>query len=226
LQQKNIEKRYEFFERRYEIQLRRLCMNEFTSQKAWAIASHNAGKIKEIRELIEPYGLTADGADSLGLPEPEETEKTFIGNAKLKAVAGAKASGRVALADDSGLEVFALDGQPGIYSARWAGQPRDFYAAMDKVRTELEAINATDYGARFVCALALAHPDGPVRVYEGEVKGTLTFPPRGEKGFGYDPIFIPEGHDITFAEMDPAQKHAMSHRTHAFKLLVADIFEA
>ncbi len=201
-------------------------MNEFTSHKAWAIASHNAGKIREIRELIEPFGLTADGADELGLPEPEETEKTFSGNARLKAVAGAQASGRVALADDSGLEVFALDGQPGIYSARWAGQPRDFYVAMDKVRTELEARKATDYGARFVCALALAHPDGAVRIYEGEARGSLAFPPRGDKGFGYDPIFIPTGHDQTFAEMDPAAKHAMSHRAHAFKLLVDDIFRS
>ncbi len=201
-------------------------MNEYTNHKAWAIASHNAGKIKEIRDLIKPYGLTADGATELGLPEPEETEKTFIGNARLKAVAGAKGSGRVALADDSGLEVFALDGDPGIYSARWAGEPRDFYAAMDKVRTELEARGATDYSARFVCALALAHPDGPTRVYEGEVRGHLTFPPRGEKGFGYDPIFVPEGHDITFGEMDPEQKHAMSHRAHAFRLLVDDIFKS
>ncbi|MCP2671253.1 RdgB/HAM1 family non-canonical purine NTP pyrophosphatase [Maricaulaceae bacterium EIL42A08] len=201
-------------------------MNEYTSHKAWAIASHNAGKIKEIRELIEPYGLVANGADELNLPEPEETENTFIGNAELKAVAGAKGSGRVALADDSGLEVFALDGDPGIYSARWSGEPRDFYAAMDKVRTELEARGATDYSARFVCALALAHPDGPTRVYEGEVRGHLTFPPRGNKGFGYDPIFIPEGRDITFGEMDPAQKHAMSHRAHAFRLLVDDIFKS
>lgn len=200
-------------------------MNEFTSRKEWAIASHNAGKIKEIRDLIAPYGLTADGADSLGLPEPEETEKTFIGNAKLKAVAGAEGSGRVALADDSGLEVFALGGAPGIYSARWAGQPRDFYAAMDKVRAELHAINAADYSARFVCALALAHPDGAVRIYEGEVRGHLEFPPRGTNGFGYDPIFVPEGHTLTFGEMDPGKKHAMSHRAHAFKLLVQDIFE-
>ncbi len=200
-------------------------MNEFTSQKAWAIASHNAGKIKEIRELIAPYGLTADGADRLGLPEPEETENTFIGNAKLKAIAGAKASGRVALADDSGLEVFALDGAPGIYSARWAGEPRNFYAAMDRVRAELDAINATDRSARFVCALALAHPGGAVRVYEGEVRGRLEFPPRGANGFGYDPIFVPDGHDLTFGEMDPSAKHAMSHRAHAFKLLVQDIFE-
>ncbi|WP_306014892.1 RdgB/HAM1 family non-canonical purine NTP pyrophosphatase [Oceanicaulis sp. MMSF_3324] len=201
-------------------------MTLFASAPKWAIASHNKGKIKEIAELIAPYGLAAEGAESLGLPEPEETEKTFTGNALLKARASAEACGLVSLADDSGLEVTALDGAPGIYSARWAGEPRDFYAAMDKVRTELEAKSATDYSARFVCALALAHPDGETRVYEGEVRGQLNFPPRGEKGFGYDPIFVPDGHTLTFAEMDPAIKHAMSHRAHAFKLLVEDIFGA
>ncbi|MGJ3233068.1 MAG: RdgB/HAM1 family non-canonical purine NTP pyrophosphatase [Oceanicaulis sp.] len=201
-------------------------MNVFASARTWAIASHNTGKIREIADLIAPYGLTAEGADSLGLPEPEETEDSFIGNALLKARAGAAASNLVALADDSGLEVKALGGAPGIYSARWAGEPRDFYAAMDKVRTELDAKGASDFSARFVCALALAHPDGETRVYEGEVRGALTFPPRGENGFGYDPIFIPDGHDVTFGEMDPARKHAMSHRAHAFKLLTADVFGA
>lgn len=200
-------------------------MNVFSQASKWAIASHNKGKIREIAELIGPYGLTAEGADSLGLPEPEETEKTFTGNALLKARAGAQASGLVALADDSGLEVAALDGAPGIYSARWAGQPRDFYAAMDKVRAELDARRASDLSARFVCALALAHPGGETRVYEGQVRGTLVFPPRGEKGFGYDPIFVPDGHTITFAQMDPAAKHAMSHRADAFRQLVADVFE-
>jgi len=201
-------------------------MNVFSQASTWAIASHNKGKIREIADLIGPFGLSAEGADSLGLPEPEETEKTFTGNALLKARAGAQASGLVALADDSGLEVTALDGAPGIYSARWAGEPRDFYAAMDKVRAELEARGSTDRSARFVCALALAHPGGETRVYEGQVRGTLTFPPRGEKGFGYDPIFIPDGHDITFAEMAPEAKHAMSHRADAFRQLVADVFEA
>ena len=132
-------------------------MTLLSTAPKWAIASHNKGKIKEIADLIAPYGLVAEGADSLGLPEPEETEKTFTGNALLKARAGAEACGLVSLADDSGLEVTALDGAPGIYSARWAGEPRDFGAAMDKVRTELEARQATDYSARFVCALALAH---------------------------------------------------------------------
>lgn len=199
-------------------------MNVFSQASRWAIASHNKGKIREIADLIGPRGLTAEGADSLGLPEPEETETTFTGNALLKARAGAQASGLVALADDSGLEVAALDGAPGVYSARWAGEPRDFYAAMDKVRTELEARGAADRSARFVCALALAHPDGETRVYEGEVRGTLSFPPRGDKGFGYDPIFIPQGHAVTFAEMDPETKHAMSHRADAFRQLVADVF--
>lgn len=199
-------------------------MNVFASASTWAIASHNKGKIREIAELIEPFGLTAKGADSLGMPEPEETEDSFIGNALLKARAGAEHANLAALADDSGLEVKALGGAPGIYSARWAGEPRDFYAAMDKVRAELEATGATDYAARFVCALALAHPAGETRVYEGEVRGTLTFPPRGENGFGYDPIFIPDGHDVTFGEMEPAKKHAMSHRAHAFRLLKADVF--
>lgn len=201
-------------------------MNPFKTATTWAIASHNAGKIREIGDLLQPFGLNAKGADALGLPEPDETEKTFVGNARLKAEAGAAASGLVALADDSGLEVAALDGDPGIYSARWAGEPRDFYAAMERVRRELEARSATDLSARFVCALALAHPDGETRVYEGEVKGRLTFPPRGDKGFGYDPIFVPDGLDITFGEMDPAQKHAMSHRAHAFAQLVADVFDA
>jgi XTP/dITP diphosphohydrolase len=201
-------------------------MNVFSQAPKWAIASHNKGKIREIADLIAPYGLKAEGADALGLPEPEETEKTFIGNALLKARAGAEASNLVALADDSGLEVTALDGAPGIYSARWAGEPRDFYAAMDKVREELSARNATDMSARFVCALALAHPGGETRVYEGEVRGTLTFPPRGDRGFGYDPIFVPAGHTVTFAEMDPSQKHAMSHRADAFRQLVADVFSA
>ena len=200
-------------------------MNVFSQASKWAIASHNKGKIREIAELIGPYGLTAEGADSLGLPEPEETENTFTGNALLKAKAGAQASGLVALADDSGLEVAALDGAPGIYSARWAGEPRDFYAAMDKVRAELDARAASDRSARFVCALALAHPGGETRVYEGQVRGTLTFPPRGDKGFGYDPIFVPDGHAVTFAQMDPAAKHAMSHRADAFRQLVADVFE-
>jgi len=199
-------------------------MNVFSDAGTWVIASHNPGKIKEINDLIAPFGLRALGADSLGLPEPDETETSFSGNARLKAGAGAQASGHVALADDSGLEVAALGGAPGVYSARWAGETRDFYAAMERVRRELEAGGSGDRSARFVCALALAHPSGEVRIYEGEVKGRLVFPPRGDRGFGYDPIFVPDGHELTFAEMEPAAKHAMSHRAGAFRKLVADIF--
>ncbi|WP_019960406.1 RdgB/HAM1 family non-canonical purine NTP pyrophosphatase [Woodsholea maritima] len=198
----------------------------FTGAKTWVIASHNTGKIREIGDLIAPYNLHAIGAYEAGLDEPEETAKTFIGNAVLKAEAGAKGSGHVALADDSGLEVKALGGDPGIYSARWAGEPRDFNRAMEKVHAALIEKNATDWSARFVCALALAHPDGGVRVYEGFVEGQLVWPMRGQNGFGYDPMFVPTGYDLTFGEMDPAHKHAMSHRAHAFKLLVEDVFGA
>lgn len=199
-------------------------MNVFSRASKWAIASHNAGKIKEIADLIGNHGIQAEGAETLGLPEPEETEKTFVGNALLKARAGAKACGLVALADDSGLEVTALGGAPGIYSARWAGQPRDFNRAMERIRTELEALGATDYSARFVCVLALAHPDGDTLTYEGEVRGTLTFPARGENGFGYDPIFMPHGHTRTFAEMEASEKKTMSHRARAFEQMIAGVF--
>jgi XTP/dITP diphosphohydrolase len=201
-------------------------MNKFSDNKIWAIASHNAGKIKEINDLIAPFWLTVKGAAELGLPEPEETEKTFEGNAVLKAKAAVEACSLVSLADDSGLSVDALNGEPGIYSARWAGEPRDFNRAMEKVRTKLESRNATDYTAGFVCVLALAHPDGEVRTYRGEVVGTLNFPPRGDKGFGYDPIFMPEGHQRTFAEMDQGEKQSMSHRTRAFDLMIKDVFGA
>lgn len=201
-----------------------VCMNAFSSAPKWAIASHNAGKIREIADLLAPFNLLAEGADSLGLPEPEETEDSFVGNALLKARSGAEASGLVALADDSGLEVRALGGAPGIYSARWAGESKDFRRAMERVRLELEACGATDFSARFVCALALAHPGGETRSYEGEVCGRLVFPPRGSRGFGYDPIFIPDGGVLTFGEMDPSAKHAISHRAHAFRLLVKDVF--
>lgn len=184
-------------------------------------ATHNKGKVKELRELLEPLGFTVTSALDLDLPEPEETEKTFTGNAALKAHAAARHTGLPALSDDSGLAVTALNGDPGIYSARWAGDPRDFHRAMEKVREELEARRATDYSARFICALAVAWPDGHEEVFEGEVRGHLEFPPRGEHGFGYDPIFVAEGETITFGEMDPARKHAMSHRADAFQKLRA-----
>lgn len=189
------------------------------------VASHNAGKIKEINDLLSPYAIGAVSARDLGLGEPEETEKTFLGNALLKAKAAALASGLPALADDSGLEVAALGGAPGVHSARWAGAERDFAAAMSRVENELQAIAAADYSARFVCVLALAWPDGGAETFEGEVRGRLVFPPRGGHGFGYDPIFLPDGETETFGEMPAARKHAMSHRARAFRKLINECFE-
>jgi XTP/dITP diphosphohydrolase len=185
------------------------------------IASHNEGKVREIRELLSPYGLIVKSAAELSLSEPEETGTTFAENAALKAEAAASSSGSMALADDSGLAVEALDGAPGIYSARWAGAEKDFYAAMRRIEQELSKHNEQQRSAKFVCALALAGPDGELEVYEGEVHGHLEFPPRGQNGFGYDPIFVPEGLTQTFGEMDPAQKHAMSHRARAFEKFIA-----
>jgi len=184
------------------------------------VATHNPGKLKEIKELLVPFGIAPLSALALGLPEPEESEETFIGNALLKARSAAAASGQPALADDSGLEVGALEGAPGVYSARWAGPKKDFGEAMRRVEAEIAARGAVDLSARFVCALALAWPDGHSEAFEGEVRGVLTFPPRGEKGFGYDPIFVPVGFSQTFAEMEPQMKHAMSHRAAAFRKLV------
>jgi XTP/dITP diphosphohydrolase len=185
------------------------------------VASHNPGKLREIKDLLSPYGLAATGAAELNLPEPEETGSTFAENAALKARAAAIASGLPALSDDSGLAVAALGGAPGIYSARWAGPEKDFFAAMGRVRRELEERNADDYSAKFVCALAFADPNGASEIFEGEVHGHLEFPPRGDKGFGYDPIFVPEGFRQTFGEIDPAQKHAISHRARAFAKFAA-----
>ena len=182
-------------------------------------ATHNKGKVKELKDLFEPLGFNVTSAIDLDLPEPEETEKTFVGNAILKANAAALATGKPALADDSGLAVTALDGAPGIYSARWAGEPRDFGFAMTRVKEELESKGVTDYSAKFVCVLAICWPDGHSEAFEGEVHGHLEFPPRGDKGFGYDPIFVADGETITFGEMDPARKHAMSHRADAFNKL-------
>ncbi len=186
------------------------------------VASHNQGKVREIRELLASFKADVISAGELNLPEPEETESTFIGNAKLKALAAAKASGLPALSDDSGLAVSALDGAPGIYSARWAGPSKDFTAAM--LRVEKEMAGTADRSAKFVCALALCWPDSHCEAFEGEVHGTLSFPPRGTKGFGYDPIFVPVDLETTFAEMEPAAKHAMSHRARAFAQLVAACF--
>ena len=188
------------------------------------LATHNQGKVREINDLLAPFNVDVVSAGALGLPEPDETETTFIGNAKLKALAAATASGWPALADDSGLSVTALDGAPGIYSARWAGPTKDFNIAMTSVEKKLDG--QADRSAKFVCALSLCWPDGHCESFEGEVHGTLVFPARGTKGFGYDPIFVPTGFDTTFAEMDPQAKHAMSHRAHAFKQLVAACFKA
>nr|WP_196242421.1 RdgB/HAM1 family non-canonical purine NTP pyrophosphatase [Azospirillum oleiclasticum] len=185
------------------------------------IATHNPGKLREIAELLGAWVPAIQSAGELGLPEPEETGDTFIANAELKARAAA-AAGHIALADDSGLAVTALGGDPGIYSARWAGPGKDFTAAMRRVEDGLAG--RADRSAHFVCALSLAWPDGHVETVEGRCDGTLVWPPRGDKGFGYDPIFVPEGFDITFGEMDPAAKHAMSHRADAFRQLVERCF--
>jgi len=184
-------------------------------------ATHNKGKVSELRDLFEPLGFEVVSAIELGLDEPEETEPTFTGNAILKARAAAKATGSPALADDSGLAVTALGGAPGIYSARWAGHPRDFNAAMEKVERELQASGNTDRSAKFVCALAVVWPDDHAEVWEGYVHGELVWPPRGDKGFGYDPMFIANGESDTFGEMEPAKKHAMSHRADAVDQLQA-----
>ena len=189
-----------------------------------AIATHNPGKLVEIAELLRPYAVETVGAAALGLAEPEETGATFEANAELKAQAAARASGLPALADDSGLVVAALGGAPGIYSARWAGPKRDFAAAMARVERELAG--KPDRRAMFVAVLALAWPDGHVQLFRGEVRGTLVFPPRGTHGFGYDPIFVPDGGKETFGEMAPAAKHAISHRARAFAKLIAACFGA
>ncbi|MGB1155961.1 MAG: RdgB/HAM1 family non-canonical purine NTP pyrophosphatase [Alphaproteobacteria bacterium] len=193
----------------------------FTDPKL-VLATHNAGKVVEIAALLKPFGIEVVSAGELDLPEPEETEDSFEGNAKLKAHAAATASGLPALADDSGLAVAALDGAPGIYSARWAGPEKDFTVAMDRVRTELGDNPSRE--AMFVCALSLAWPDGHDETFLGTIAGALKFPPQGENGFGYDPIFVPTGFSQTFGEMDPDKKHAMSHRAHAFEQLVAACF--
>ena len=187
------------------------------------VASHNAGKVREIAALLSPLGIEAVGASALGLAEPEETGDTFIANAALKARAAAEASGEPALADDSGLVVPALDGAPGIYSARWAGPGKDFRVAMDRIEAELEARRRETSGAAayFVCALSLAWPDGHCENVEGRVDGTLMFPPRGRHGFGYDPIFVPDGHGRTFGEMPPEKKQPLTHRARAFGQLAA-----
>ncbi|TMM49893.1 RdgB/HAM1 family non-canonical purine NTP pyrophosphatase [Qipengyuania marisflavi] len=196
------------------------------------IATHNAGKLKEISALLEPHGLKCLSAGSLGLPEPAETGSTFVQNALIKARAAAEGSGLAALADDSGLSVAALDGRPGVYTADWAerqwfeGNPgRDWYMAMGKVEGMLQQRGPdTDRACAFHCVLALAWPDGEYAIYEGSASGTISWPPRGTLGFGYDPVFVPTGRDQTFAELDPDEKHRISHRADAFAKLVAEQF--
>ena len=197
------------------------------------IASHNPGKARELIELIGPFGFEVRSAAALGLPEPEETGETFEANALLKARAAADASGLPSLADDSGLAVEALDGAPGIYSARWAGPAKDFSLAMQKVEERLQTLGAIapeQRRAHFVSVIALALPDGPAETYAGRVDGTLVWPPRGDEGFGYDPMFLPDGHERTFGEMTAEEKHgwrpgqaeALSHRARAFQLFARE----
>lgn len=184
------------------------------------VASHNPGKVREIADLIAPWKLQAISVGELGLPEPDETEPTFIGNALLKARAAAHGAQLPALADDSGLCVEALDGAPGIYSARWAGPTKDFSLAMEDVNRRMQASGRSSRAAWYICALAIAWPDGVEASFEGRIDGTLVWPPRGTRGFGYDPMFVPEGHSLTFGEMEPQAKHAMSHRARAFRQFV------
>lgn len=184
-------------------------------------ATHNKGKVRELKDLFEPAGMEVVSAIELDLPEPDETEQTFAGNALIKARAACEATGAPALSDDSGLEVTALGGMPGVHTAIWAGEPRDFYKAMEKVETLLQDIGAADRSARFVSTLAVVWPDGHEEVFEGTVEGQLVWPPRGERGFGFDPVFVAKGETETFGEMEPAKKHSMSHRADAFAKLKA-----
>jgi XTP/dITP diphosphohydrolase len=187
------------------------------------IATHNPGKLTELRDLLAPYGVEAVSAGELGLPEPDETGSTFIENARIKAHAATKATGLPAFADDSGLAVDALGGEPGIYSARWAGPSKDFARAMQTIEDKLKALNTSNRKAQFVAALCIAWPDGHTEDFEARVEGTLVWPPRGDKGFGYDPMFLPNGFDRTFGEMNADEKHGLpprgkglSHRARAF----------
>ena len=202
-------------------------MPQLKSGTTIVVASHNQGKVREINELIEPFGVKAVSAAELNLVEPEETGATFAENAILKAEAARDASGMIALSDDSGLSVDALDGAPGIYSARWAGPDKDFDLAMRNLEEKLYATGAKtpkQRAAHFVCALCIAWPGGDTAVFEGHVTGALVWPPRGRNGFGYDPVFLPDGRNETFGEMDPSTKHAISHRAGAFAKLMAGVF--
>lgn len=198
-------------------------MRKFSGDRL-LVATHNKGKLEEMAALLAPLGITCVGAAALGLAEPPETETTFVGNARIKAHAAAQATGLPALADDSGIEVEALGGAPGVYTADWAETPngRDFVLAMTRTWDELEKINAPyPRRARFRSTLVLAWPDGEDQVFEGKVEGQVVWPMRGRQGHGYDPMFVPEGYDITFAEMDPTEKNRISHRADAFAKLMA-----
>ena len=196
---------------------------QFTENKL-IIATHNVGKMREIEMLFAGFDFTVLSAKDLGLAEPDETENSFIGNAVLKARAAALTQGAAALADDSGLSVAALDGAPGVYSARWAGPNRDFNIAMTAVKEALVKTQTDDMRAEFICALALVWPDGHSVSVEGKIRGVVKFPARGTQGFGYDPIFQPNGYNISFGEMDPDTKHAISHRADAFAKLISRCF--
>jgi XTP/dITP diphosphohydrolase len=196
------------------------------------IATHNPGKLAELRELLAPYGIEADSAGERGLAEPVETGASFAENARIKAQTAAMAAGLPAFADDSGLVVDALGGAPGIHSARWAGPSKDFFRAMERIERILRERGATDRRARFVAALCVAWPDGHIEEFEGRVDGALVWPPRGEKGFGYDPMFQPDGLDLTFGEMSAEEKHGLppkgkglSHRARAFRKLAEACLE-
>lgn len=201
-------------------------MRKFTEPRL-VLASHNAGKLEEIERLLQPFGVDVVSAATLGLPEPAETEDSFVGNARIKAHAAARASGMPAVADDSGIEVEALGGAPGVYTADWAETPqgRDFDMAMRRTWDAVEAAKASQpWLARFCCTLTLAWPDGEDVIFQGFVRGQLVWPPRGTQGHGYDPMFQPDGHSITFGEMDRWEKNQISHRANAFRQLVAGCF--
>ena len=196
--------------------------------KSLLMATHNAGKLEEMRHLLQPYGVTVTGGAEIGLPEPEETEDTFVGNARIKAHAAVSHSGLPALSDDSGIEIDALGGAPGVYTADWAetAHGRDFAMAMERAHRELEAISAPEpRTARFCCTLVLAWPDGHDEVFTGAIDGRVTWPMRGEQGHGYDPMFIPNGYDITLGQMDRWEKNKISHRADAVKKLLAGCFD-
>ena len=191
------------------------------------IATHNKGKLEEFAALLKPYGVEAVSAGALGLPEPVETENTFAGNARIKALSAMRASGLIAVSDDSGLCVEALDGEPGVYTADWAGPDRDWNRAMRLVEEKLQAKGATTPDKRrayFSCTLCVIWPDGEERIYEGRAQGTLAWPPRGALGHGYDPMFVPDGETRTFAELTPEEKNRISHRAKALEKLVRDLF--